>query len=207
MSAGFILKALLFDLGNVIIGLDFDRAYRTLAGLTRFSADEIPRIISRAKLAGPYERGELSNDEFHKQFCAALDLDLAYEPFEELWGNMFVTEPFLQEHFFEGLGRRYRLLLLSNTNDIHYRFLRERYPMLRRFDDFVLSYEVGAMKPDAKIYAEAIRRAGASAEECFFVDDKQINVDAARQAGIDAVRFESRDRLECQLRDRGIQWD
>ncbi len=202
-----ILKALLFDLGNVIIGLDFGRAYRTLAGLTQHGADEIPKIISRANLAGPYERGELSNDEFHKRFCAALDLDLAYEPFEDLWGDMFMTEPFLEEHFFEGLGRRYRLLLLSNTNDIHYRFLRERYPMLRHFDDFVLSYEVGTMKPDAKIYNEAIRRAGVAAKEYFFVDDKQINVDAARQAGIDAVRFESRDELERQLRDRGVQWD
>ena len=120
---------------------------------------------------------------------------------------MFVSEPFLPENLLEGLSRRYRLLLLSNTNDIHYRFLRERYLMLRHFDDFVLSYEVGAMKPDAKIYDEAIRRAGAPADECFFVDDKQINVDAARRAGMDAVRFESRDELERQLRDRSVQWD
>ena len=201
------MKALLFDLGNVIIGLDFDRAYRALAGMTRYRADELPEIISRANLAGPYERGELSNDEFHRQFCAALDLDLAYEPFEGLWGDMFVTEPFLQKHFFEGLARRYRLILLSNTNDIHYRFIREQYPMLGLFDDFVLSYEIGVMKPDPGIYEEAIRRAGAPAGECFFVDDKQINVDAARRAGIDAECFESRDELERQLRDRGIQWD
>lgn len=207
MSAGSILKALLFDLGNVIIGLDFERAYRALAGLTRCGADEIPEVIHRANLAGPYERGELSNNEFHKRFCAVLDLDLAYDPFEDLWGDMFVSEPFLPENFLEGLSRRYRLLLLSNTNDIHYRFLRERYLMLRHFDDFVLSYEVGAMKPDAKIYDEAIRRAGAPAGECFFVDDKQINVDAARRAGMDAVRFESRDELERQLRDRSVQWD
>ena len=202
-----MLQALLFDLGNVIIGLDFERAYRSLAALTAHDAEEIPRIISRANLAGPYERGEISNDEFHKRFCAALDLDLAYGPFEELWGDMFVSEPFLDQPFFEGLSRRYRLVLLSNTNDIHYRFLRERYPMLEHFDDFVLSYEVGVMKPDPKIYDEAIRRAGAPAGECFFVDDKQINVDAARQAGIDAVRFENRDELERQLRNRGVEWD
>ena len=98
-------------------------------------------------------------------------------------------------------------MLLSNTNDIHFRFIRKHYPVLRHFDDFVLSYEVGVMKPDAGIYAEALRRAGVPPSECFFVDDKQVNVDAARKAGIDAVRFEGRERLESQLSERGIRWE
>ena len=205
--SAFMLQALLFDLGDVIVGLDFNRAYRALAALTSYRADEIPEIISRANLAGPYECGKLSNDTFHKRFCEALDLDLPYEPFEQLWGDMFVPEPFLPPQFFEGLSRRYRLLLLSNTNDIHFRFIRDRYPMLRRFDDFVLSFEVGAMKPDTRIYEEAILRSGVAAAKCFFVDDKQVNVDAAQRAGIDAVRFEGRGELENQLRDRGVRWD
>lgn len=199
--------ALLFDLGDVIVGLDFGKAYDAAARLSRFSVEEIPRIISRAHLANPYERGEISNQQFHQRFCEVLEMDLDYDQFEQLWGNMFQPELLLPDKFLRGLTRNYRLLLLSNTNDIHFRFIREHYPVLRHFDDFVLSYEVGVMKPDAGIYAEALRRAGVPASECFFVDDKQINVDAARKAGMDAVRFEGRERLESQLSERGVQWE
>jgi len=200
-------QALLFDLGDVIIGLDFPKAYEAAAKLSPFSVDEMPRVISRAKLAGPYERGEISNKQFHRRFCEALEMSLDYDRFEHLWGDMFQLETLLPDELFKELARNYRLLLLSNTNDIHFRFIRERYPVLRHFDDFVLSYEVGVMKPDAGIYAEAVRRAGAAAAECFFVDDKQVNVDAARKAGIDAVRFQGRETFERQLRERGIRWD
>ncbi|MDA1311904.1 MAG: HAD family phosphatase [Acidobacteria bacterium] len=200
-------KALLFDLGDVIIGLDFRKVYEAAATLSRFSAEEIPRVISRANLASPYERGEMSNDEFHRRFCDALQIEIDYGPFEQLWADMFQPRPLLPDALFNGLKRNHRLLLLSNTNDIHFRFIRQHYPLLRHFDDFVLSYEVGVMKPDAGIYSEAVRRTGAPPPECFFVDDKQINVDAAREAGIDAVRFEGHERLESELRQRGVRWE
>ena len=111
-------KALLFDLGDVIVGLDFAKAYRAAARLTRSRAEEIPEIISRANLAGPYERGDLSNEEFHRRFCEALDMELEYDQFEQLWGDMFQPETLLPDRWFERLTRDYRLLLLSNTNDI-----------------------------------------------------------------------------------------
>jgi putative hydrolase of the HAD superfamily len=200
-------KAVLFDLGDVIVALDFPKAYRAAARLTRYRAEEIPAIISRANLAGPYERGELSNEEFHRRFCEALDMDLDYGRFEQLWGDMFRPGILLPDKWFEWLTRDYRLLLLSNTNEIHFRFIREHYPVLRHFDDFVLSYEVGVMKPDVGIYEAAVRRAAAAPGECFFVDDKQVNVDAARAAGIDAVRFEGPEQLESELRARGARWE
>jgi HAD superfamily hydrolase (TIGR01509 family) len=76
--------------------------------------------------------------------------------------------------------------------------------VLRHFDDFVLSYRIGSMKPSPEIYREAVRSAGCSPAECFFTDDKQENVDAAQQAGIDAIRFQGRMDLERQLGERGI---
>jgi HAD superfamily hydrolase (TIGR01509 family) len=84
--------------------------------------------------------------------------------------------------------------------------VRERYPMLRHFDEFVLSYEVRAMKPSPEIYREAIARASCRPEECFFTDDIPQYVEAARREGIDAVRFESREQLEREMAARGIQW-
>jgi len=82
--------------------------------------------------------------------------------------------------------------------------IRRNYPILRHFDEFVLSYEIGSMKPAAKIYQEAIARSGCAAEECFFTDDILVNVEAAREHGIDAVQFHSADQLENELRLRSL---
>jgi putative hydrolase of the HAD superfamily len=82
--------------------------------------------------------------------------------------------------------------------------LKAQYPLLGHFDDFVLSYEVGALKPDAKIYQEAIQRSGCLPGECFFTDDIAINVEAAREHGIDAVQFLSAGQLQEELRARRV---
>jgi putative hydrolase of the HAD superfamily len=95
------------------------------------------------------------------------------------------------------------VLALSNTNPIHFALLKEAYPLLRHFHGYVLSYEVGAAKPEAKIYRAAIARAQCNPEECFFTDDLAVNVEAARELGMDAVQFFSAEQLERELRARG----
>jgi putative hydrolase of the HAD superfamily len=97
------------------------------------------------------------------------------------------------------------LLALSNTNSIHFAMLKDAYPLLRHFHDFVLSYEVGAAKPDAKIYREAIARAQCRPEECFFTDDMAVNIEAACEHGMDAVQFLSAEQLDRELRARGLR--
>lgn len=200
-----VIKALLFDLGDVIVGLDFDRAYRVIEERTGLSRNQILTLIRDANLASPYERGEISSRAFHQRFSDALDLNLCYEEFRSLWGDMFSDEPLLDSSFFEGLKKSYRLVLVSNTNEIHFRFLRTRHALLDLFDDFVLSYEMGVMKPDLRIYSRAIERARCGAQECFFTDDTLLNVRAARRAGIDAVLFQGREQLEKNLETRGIR--
>jgi HAD superfamily hydrolase (TIGR01509 family) len=75
--------------------------------------------------------------------------------------------------------------------------------LLQQFHDYVLSYEVGAIKPSPLIYQEAIARAGCLPGECFFTDDALVNVEAARAEGIDAVQFQSLEQLRHELRKRG----
>lgn len=197
--------AVILDLGNVVVGLDFARAYRAAAKLSSHSPEEIPELIRAANLAQPYERGEISSEEFHRLFCGALDLPLAFPEFVRLWSNMFQPRPILEEDFVRRLSSASKLLLLSNTNEIHFEFIRKEFPLLRYFRDFTLSYRVGALKPDPRIYLDAVRRAGCAAEECFFTDDLAENVLAARGLGIDAEVFTTRESLEAQLRQRGVE--
>jgi putative hydrolase of the HAD superfamily len=119
---------------------------------------------------------------------------------------MLAPEPIIPDSMLEGLARGRRLLLLSNTNIIHFAMIRERYSLLRHFHDMILSYEVGALKPSPRIYREAIARAGCQAEECFFTDDVAAFAEAARLEGIDAIQFKSLKQLQQDLGLRGINW-
>ena len=98
------------------------------------------------------------------------------------------------------------LVLLSNTNQIHFEMLRHRLPALRHFHHLVLSYEVKAMKPRPEIYRAAVECAGCLPEQCFYTDDIPAYVEAARAVGIDAVQFESAAQAERELAARGIHW-
>ena len=177
-----------------------------MAELCAYPAEEIPRRIGTTDLVNRFECGLVEPQAFVDQLCGILDLRLEYSRFCEIWSCIFLPDTLIPESLLEGLRRRYRLLLLSNTNAIHFGMIRDNYPLLRHFDEYVLSYEVGAMKPSPRIYAEAIARAGCEPGECFFTDDIPEYVAGARAAGIDAVQFQSAAQIESELTKRGVSW-
>jgi glucose-1-phosphatase len=197
-------KAIIFDLGRVLVHFDFQRGYRALEGLCPFAAAEIPGRIFPSGLVRRFETGLIEPRDFYAQLSHLLDLKIDYEHFCQVWSSIF-TEPLLPESLLESLSTRYRLVLLSNTNAIHFESIRAAFPqLLRHFHHLVLSYEVKSMKPAPEIFQTAIGLAECRAEECFFTDDILEYVEAARALGIDAVQFESREQLERELRARGI---
>jgi glucose-1-phosphatase len=201
-----MIQTLIFDLGKVIVPFDFGRGYRAMEGLCGLAAADIPKRIGATDLVIRFETGLVSPEDFVTELSAMLGLRVNYDQFCELWSSIFLPETLIPDAMLESLSRRYRMLLLSNTNAIHFSMIRERYPFIRHFDDLVLSHEVKAMKPSPVIYREAIARAGCAAEECFFTDDIAAYVEGARKEGIDAVQFVSLEKLQEDLRSRGIGW-
>jgi FMN phosphatase YigB (HAD superfamily) len=200
-------KAVIFDLGRVLIDFDFQRGYHALQGLCPHAAAEIPRRLASTGLVERFETGRMEPRDFVAQMSAALDLKIDYDHFCRIWSSIF-TETLIPESMLTGLAARYRLLLLSNTNAIHFEGLRASHPtLLRHFHELVLSYEVKAMKPRPEIYQAAIALAGCRPEECFYTDDIAPFVTAARSLGIDAVQFQSAAQLQGELQARGIRWE
>jgi len=200
-------KAVIFDLGRVLIDFDFERGYRALEGLCPHAAAEIPRRLASTGLVERFETGRIEPRDFVAQMCSALDLEIDYGRFCRIWTSIF-TETLIPESLLAGLAARYRLLLLSNTNVIHFEGLRASHSrLLRHFDELILSYEVGAMKPQPEIYQAAIASAGCRPEECFYTDDIAQFVTAARSLGIDGVQFQSAGQLQRELQARGIRWE
>jgi len=198
-------KAIILDLGKVLIDFDFRRGYQALEGLCPYAAFEIPQRLAATDLVERFETGLIEPRDFVLQFSRILGLRVEYHHFCRIWSSIF-TEPLIPERMLEALAARYRLLLLSNTNAIHFEMIRESYPLLRHFHHWILSYEVHAMKPRSEIFQAAIERAGCRPEECFYTDDIAAYVEAARRLGIDAVQFESREQLERELTARNISW-
>ena len=199
-----MIEAIFFDLGNVIIPFNVDLAYARMAELCACSKEEVAARIRATGLVRPFEKGDIEAEPFFRELSAALGLNIDYREFCDWWNCVFQPEPLVPEALLEDLRSRYRLLALSNTNPIHFAMLKEAYPLLGHFDDFVLSYEVRAAKPEAKIYHEAMARVQCEPEACFFTDDLAVNVTAARELGMDAVQFLSAEQLERELRVRGL---
>lgn len=201
-----MIRTIIFDLGKVIIPFDFQRGYDRMAPLCAYAPAEIPERLRSCDLVTRFESGQVEPEVFVKELSAILGLNVKYEEFCAIWSSIFLPETLIPESLLVELHRRYRLLLLSNTNAIHFPMVRDSYPLLRHFDDYILSYEVGALKPSPQIFREAIRRARCLPEECFFTDDIAAYVEAARKEGIDAVQFESREQIERELKKRDVQW-
>jgi epoxide hydrolase-like predicted phosphatase len=202
-----VVKAIIFDLGQVIIPFDWQRGFEALSRSSPHPPEEVRRRIKETDLFPVFERGKIEPRDLARRIGAALDLNVSYERFRELWSSIFLPETTVPESLLSRLrATGCRLLLLSNTDIIHFEWIMERYPIMRHFDHCVLSFELGFRKPEPEIYHEAIARAGCQPSEIFFMDDRPENVEGARQAGIDAVVFQSLAQLEQELTSRGVQW-
>jgi putative hydrolase of the HAD superfamily len=200
-----VVKTIIFDLGGVIVPFDFNLAYTRLRELAGLETAEVRARINATDLPARLESGRIEPRQFARELTALLGFDMDYTAFCELFSCIFYCrETIVPESLLERLKRRHRLLLLSNTNAIHFAMLRENYPLLQHFDRWVLSYEVGAMKPDPRIYREAIRHAECEPSACFFTDDVAAYVEGARREGIDAVQFTGLEKLQEDLRVRGV---
>jgi putative hydrolase of the HAD superfamily len=201
-----MIKSVIFDLGKVIIPFDFKRGYERMAPYCRYDPAEIPERLRGHDLVHRFESGQVEPQAFVDELSGILELKCGYDDFCEIWSSIFMPETLIPESLLVGLRKRYRLVLLSNTNAIHFEMVHERYPLLRQFHEHVLSYRVGAMKPSPVIYEAAVRAAQCRPAECFFTDDIAAYVEGARAYGIDAVQFESREQVERELRARGVEW-
>ena len=202
-----MIKTVIFDLGKVLISFDFTRGYQRLEKFCKYPAAEIPQRIGATDLVKRFETGLVEPEDFVRQISAVLDLHMSYEQFCEIWSSVFLPDPLIPESMLAGISRRYRLLLLSNTNAIHFHMIEQTYPLMRHFHERILSYRVRAMKPSAAIYREALSLARCRPEECFYTDDIIDYVDGAKREGIDAVQFESCAQIQRELASRGVQWE
>lgn len=200
---GSAIRAFFLDLGNVLVQFDHRASAQRIAAGTKLDPDALFRFFFESPLMVEHDTGRISTPQFHRALREQLGLSVGYEEFLGVWNDIF-TEDREMTALTRRLLQRYPCYLVSNTNRPHFEFMRDRFPIIREFTGWVLSYEVGALKPDPAIYRRALELAGAEPDEVFYVDDRQDLVDAARSMGFQAHRYVGVEPLAQELGARGL---
>jgi len=196
------VEAVILDLGNVLVFHDNALLFRRLGERAGLEEAEVERRLAGAAWDAA-NRGEMTREEIWRGACHSLGLALAAGDFNELWCSHFrVNDPVLP--LVESLVGRVELLLLSNANPIHVEHLRPLLPILGRFDHVLFSCEVGMIKPDPRLYREALRRAGTSPEQTAYFDDFEPFLLPARELGVRAHTFSGVEDFRRQLEALGL---
>ncbi len=196
------ITTLIFDLGQVIVGFDHMQLCRRASHYSPHTPEEIFARMFHSGLIHRFETGAVTPDNFYREACHALDMHLPLEQFKTIWNTIFTLKTDTVR-IIERL-QDFQLLLLSNTNCWHFNYCVENYPVLRLFNAWILSYEVGVHKPDKKIFETALASSSSRPQECIFIDDIDLYTKAARSLGFHAHTFTTAARLELYLNDLKI---
>jgi epoxide hydrolase-like predicted phosphatase len=199
------IKGVIFDFGRVLCEFDIQRFVAVAAEHSSLGADEFAaRVPQTMPVAHAYEAGDLSSDQFFAEVSRIAALNMRREEFKEAYSDIFTPIESTWE-VVRRLKGKYRLGLLSNTNEWHYERGIKTVPVFPLFESVTLSYVVHAMKPDPRIYRAALASMRLEPEACIYIDDLEENVTAARALGMRAFRYVSHDQLLDDLISAGIK--
>lgn len=179
----------IFDLGNVIVDIDFNRVLGVWSDYSRVPLASLQSKFTIGELFHLHERGQISDEQFAQRLGHDLGMALSYEQFTVGWQAIFVglrKETIAVMQALRGQG--HRVVVLSNTNQLHCEFWPDEYPeVAQAADKIYLSQQMGMRKPDAEIYLKLLEEEGFSADNTVFFDDNEDNIKSARQLGITSI--------------------
>ncbi len=200
-------KFIYFDLGKVLVDFSFERMLRQMGEAAGIEPQQVQAVLA-AGLHEDYETGRLDSRAAHEVFCRQTGTRPDYEAFSLACNDIFTPIDSMLPVVAQLCQAGHHLGILSNTCEGHWNHCLRRYNMLRElFSVHALSFEIGAVKPDAAIFRKAAELADCRPEEIFYSDDIAGHVAGARSAGFDAVVYESTSQLVDELRRRGVEFN
>jgi FMN phosphatase YigB (HAD superfamily) len=196
------VKAVLLDLGNVLVFHDNALLFARLAARAGLTGPEVGQRLTGAGWTAA-NRGLLDAEGIRQDVCRALGVDVPMAEFAPLWSSHFTLHAAVLPRV-EGLVGRVKLGLVSNTNALHAAYLKPLLPLLERFDSVVMSCEVGHVKPEPEIYRLALEGVGCAPHEAAFFDDLQEFVDTSNALGLRGHLFTTADAFDAQLKGLGL---
>ena len=205
------IKNLIFDIGDVIIDIDYQTTIAEFQKLAKVDFSEIVSYSKQHPLFDQFERGEISAQEFRTQLKPFLKEDTTDEAINQAWNAILIHYPKAKFDLLLELKKRYRTFALSNINEIHVMEIdrvAEKCLHVSRFADFFhrafYSNEVGHRKPELAVYEFVMHEENLLPSETLFIDDKAENIAAAKALGWHAHQLTNRNKLKELLTELNI---
>jgi len=207
--AGAPLRAVIFDIGRVLVGLDVARAATGLSSGISLGPDELWSAIQSDLRWHDWQEGRIAPQDWHLHLSKRLGSKLKFAEFRDVWNRTLDPQPLQTRDLFEELRKSKRLALLSNTDPIHVAHLEANYDFFEFFPaaSRIYSCAVKASKPSPVIFQAALRAVKSKAQEAAFIDDIPEYVEAARALGLKAIHYRNPVQLRSALRaiDPGLR--
>ena len=164
----------LFDIGNVIVGIDFIPALESLIPSGTDNASErIQTLLERKDL---FETGKIPLETYFPWAAKTLGFTGSQEEFFRAWNGIFTPNPPIWESIHQIHAAGHQLILFSNINEPHIHHLKQTYPIFEKFHGNIFSYQTGYIKPDPAIYQFAIKKYHLTPETTVYIDDLPANI-------------------------------
>lgn len=197
-------KAVIFDLGKVLVDFDYSIAARRIAARGKITVVEIAQFINQASLFNRYESGAITTQQFFDEICQVTGFGGTLEEFSRCFADIFFPiEPMIQLQA-ELRQRGFKTYAFSNTNELAVEHIRRCFPFYANLDGYILSYQHGVMKPDARLYEVVERQSGRRGADLLYLDDRPENVTAGAARGWQVILQESPEKSLAAIRQLGL---
>lgn len=189
------IKNIIFDLGGILINIDFNIAAESFKKLGLTDFQRFFRQDHVSELFSDLETGKISPTEFYEQFIAEMGINISYDELVMAWNSLLLDFPIERINWLKELRKKYNLFLFSNTNQIHYDAFIKSFKELtgEDFNSYFIkayySHEIKMRKPFTEGFELILREQELHPEETLFIDDTLANVEAARSLGMEAIHI------------------
>jgi len=194
-----MIKAIIFDFGNVICRFDDNIFLNKLLKYTSKSFEQLNSLIYNSGLIDKYESGGISSDETFEAIKKTCELSILKDEFIEAYTNIFTSvEDTIK--LIKKLKRNYKIGLLSNTNPWDFEINIKQVEIFDLFDAYSLSHEVGEKKPGKRMYMDILNKLKLKPDECVFIDDIKKYIEVASEIGLHGIHYTTHQKLVEKLK-------
>ncbi|MFX1391041.1 MAG: HAD family hydrolase [Promethearchaeota archaeon] len=202
------IKAIIFDLGGVVVDLDFSNFYNRIITQSPLNKPQTPIMLEFFRQSDIYHQGNMSDDEFYKLACdllqvCMLDQSEFFTAFNSIISGINIEVIELIKSISK--SKRVRLIALSNVNSSHWDYiLKKQWNFISYFDELILSHEIHLIKPNPKIFEYAIKKAKCKPNQIIYIDDGLNNIRSAKELGIIGIKYTTIEELKNELKKYSV---